>query len=153
MPSGNIAGQPMGSPQAQHQSYRPFTILTFRMNVNFHGFEVEGFHAVNMLLHGIASVLFTMACELICAKASQVGIGWMSDSCQGSIALPPSLSTLAGIIFAIHPVHTEAVSNIVCRAGKKGGKDLFSGFSLIFRASFVHFLSFGLLCVCASMYL
>ena len=36
---------------------------------------------------------------------------------QGDDAPPVGVGTVAGLLFAMHPVHTEAVSNIVCRAG------------------------------------
>ena len=62
----------MGSPRAQHQSYRPFTTLTFRWNADIFGFNPTMFHVINMLLHGVATVLFTIVCELICAKSSEV---------------------------------------------------------------------------------
>ena len=60
----------MGSPQSQHLSYRPFTILTFRWNAALLGRDnVVGFHAVNMVLNGIATVLFTLVCELLCRRS------------------------------------------------------------------------------------
>eukprot|EP00048_Salpingoeca_helianthica_P023713 m.26553 g.26553 ORF g.26553 m.26553 type:complete len:605 (-) comp8945_c0_seq1:26-1840(-) len=101
----NFWGQPMGSPQAQHHSYRPFTTLTFRWNVIVSGFDPTSFHVVNVVLHALATLLFTVTCRVLCARCA-----------VGGTTIPAAVGTLAGLLFAVHPVHTEAVSNIVCRA-------------------------------------
>ena len=94
----NFWGQEMGAPWSQHYSYRPFTTLTFRWNVATFGFDTFWFHATNMALHGLASALVT-------AVASRL--------CRGFASWVP---LVAGLAFALHPVHAEAVANIVCRA-------------------------------------
>ena len=73
-----------------HKSYRPLTVLSFRLNHRLHGLWAPGFHAVNVAAHAGVCVLFFWAC---------LGLG---------ASLAPSLS--ASLLFASHPIHTEAVS-------------------------------------------
>ena len=81
------------SRRESHKSYRPLTVLTFRyLNHYFFGLEPAGYHVVNVALHGIASVLFLFAAEVILGPAG-------------------SWSTYAALLFATHSIHTEAVSS------------------------------------------
>ena len=74
-----------------HKSYRPLCVATFRLNYLLHDLQPMGYHLVNILLHGAVCYLYVQLCGLV---FSQV---W------------PSL--IAGLLFAVHPIHTEAVSN------------------------------------------
>jgi tetratricopeptide (TPR) repeat protein len=76
--------------------YRPLTILSFALNHAITGAAPAGFHVVNALLHGVAAAL-------VVALAS--GLGW---SAAGALA--------AGLLFAAHPVHVEAVTPVVGRS-------------------------------------
>ena len=40
-----------------HKSYRPLTVLTFRLNHALHGLSPVGFHAFNVALHGVVCFL------------------------------------------------------------------------------------------------
>ena len=82
-------GLPLSDAES-HKSYRPLTVLSFRLNHNLHGLWAPGFHAVNVVLHVAVCVLFFWAC---------LGLG---------ASLATSLS--AGLLFVSHPIHTEAVS-------------------------------------------
>jgi hypothetical protein len=64
-----------------------------------HGLEPWGFHVVNAVLHAVASVLFYFVCRW----------GHGKDT-------PAVVSLFAAAMFAVHPVHSEAVANIVGRA-------------------------------------
>lgn len=88
----------MGQPWSQHNSFRPITTLTFRWNVAVHGMTVVGFHVVNLLMHAACSALVATVARRILREHSRLA------------------PILAGLLFALHPVHVEAVSNIVCRA-------------------------------------
>ena len=92
-----------------HKSYRPLTVLTYRFNFYLHGLDTFGYHVINVLAHGIATCLFTLcAIDLFASDSSS-----SSDlSKQKSL----HLGTNAGLLFALHPIHTEAVSSIVGRA-------------------------------------
>ena len=88
----------MGSVYSQHLSYRPLTVTTFRWNVGLHGLSVFGFHLVNLLMHAVCSALVVLVARRVLRE-------------HGATA-----PLFAGLLFAVHPVHVEAVANIVCRA-------------------------------------
>ncbi|GFR21688.1 protein O-mannosyl-transferase TMTC2 [Trichonephila clavata] len=80
-----------------HKSYRPLCVLSFRLNYWLGGFDPWGYHFINVLLHSIVTILFTKL-------ASQMFLG----------SRFPVI--VAGLLFAAHPIHTEAVAGIVGRA-------------------------------------
>lgn len=63
----------------------------YRTNYLLFGLQPLWFHITNVLLHSVASILFTRVC--LCVAG-----------------LKPPFATLAGLLFAVHPIHTEAVS-------------------------------------------
>ncbi|XP_072529171.1 protein O-mannosyl-transferase TMTC2 [Salminus brasiliensis] len=79
-----------------HKSFRPLCTLSFRLNYALGGLEPWGYHLVNVALHCCVTALFTMFC---CPLLG--GGRW---------------SLLAGLLFASHPIHTEAVAGLVGRA-------------------------------------
>ena len=84
-------GKPMSDPTS-HKSYRPLTVLTFRLNYALHGVRPLGYHAFNIMLHCVATLLFLYTCCHV-------------------IFINCSISALlSGLLFATHPIHTEAVS-------------------------------------------
>ena len=75
--------------------YRPLTALSFTLEWDIFGDAPLAFHGGNVLFHGVVSVLlFLLLLEL--------------GSLPGALA--------GGALFAIHPLHTEAVANVVGRA-------------------------------------
>lgn len=95
--SNDFWGKPMSAPNS-HKSYRPLCVLTFRINYLLHGLEPWGYHAVNIALHTMSTLVFWCLCKRVVFKDSLVDI-------RASI----SLSFQAAVIFAVHPIHTEAV--------------------------------------------
>ncbi|XP_021954638.1 protein O-mannosyl-transferase Tmtc3 isoform X2 [Folsomia candida] len=81
--------------EQSHKSYRPFCVLTFRFNYLLHGLEPMGYHLVNVILHGIVCILYFRLCTMF---------------------LPELGSFVASMLFAVHPIHTEAVTGVVGRA-------------------------------------
>ncbi|CAL1568597.1 unnamed protein product [Knipowitschia caucasica] len=77
-----------------HKSFRPLCTLSFRFNYSLHGLRPWGYHLLNVLLHALVTGLFTV----------------ISRTLLGSWCL------LAGLLFASHPIHTEAVAGVVGRA-------------------------------------
>ena len=73
-----------------HKSYRPLCVATFRLNYLWHGLAPMGYHVVNVGLHAVVCYLYVQLCVLIFKNV------W------------PAL--LTGLLFAAHPIHTEAVS-------------------------------------------
>ena len=72
--------------------YRPFTLLSFKLEwVLGHGSPVL-FHAVSILTYAVVAVLVYRLAKLM---------------------LPVSAAWLAAALFAVHPVHVEAVANVV----------------------------------------
>ncbi|MFN8642223.1 MAG: hypothetical protein U0802_11400, partial [Candidatus Binatia bacterium] len=75
--------------------YRPLTMLTYVANHRL-GHGAMGFHAANVALHALVALAVFRLVHLL----------------LGSLLA----ATVAGALFAVHPVHTEAVSNVVGRA-------------------------------------
>jgi Flp pilus assembly protein TadD len=76
--------------------YRPLTMTTFALNYAVGQLDPRGYHAVNVLLHATA-------CFLVWALGRRL----LGD---------PEVATIAALLFAVHPVHVEAVAGIVGRA-------------------------------------
>uniref|UniRef100_A0A8C1J2E3 dolichyl-phosphate-mannose--protein mannosyltransferase n=2 Tax=Cyprinus carpio TaxID=7962 RepID=A0A8C1J2E3_CYPCA len=87
-------GTPM-SEERSHKSYRPLTVLTFRFNYLFSELSSSSYHLLNVVLHAVVCVLFLHFCRLL---------------------LDRSTSLIAALLFAVHPIHTEAVTGVVGRA-------------------------------------
>ncbi|XP_022249300.1 transmembrane and TPR repeat-containing protein CG4050-like [Limulus polyphemus] len=87
-------GTPLHKEQS-HKSYRPLTVLTFRLNYIFHGLHPLGYHVVNVLLHVVVCLLFHRMCNLFLSQLT---------------------SFVAALLFSVHPIHTEAVASVVGRA-------------------------------------
>ncbi|MBI2615779.1 MAG: hypothetical protein HYW52_08910 [Gemmatimonadetes bacterium] len=75
--------------------YRPLTTLTYALDWVISGGRPFWFHLVNLVLHGLATALVAL-----------VALRWLA----------PLSVLVAGVIFAVHPVHVEAVANVVGRA-------------------------------------
>lgn len=88
-------GKPMSDPSS-HKSYRPLTVLTFRLNRLIFGRSPISFHMVNILLH-----LFMVD------RIYEFLIG---------VKVKNQTSMIAAILFGLHPIHSEAVANCVGRA-------------------------------------
>jgi hypothetical protein len=75
--------------------YRPFTILTYGLDWSIAGGAPWWFHLVNVGLHVAATALVV-----------RVALAWLA----------PVGALVTGLVFAVHPVHVEAVANVVGRA-------------------------------------
>ena len=76
--------------------YRPLTVSTYALDYAVWGLSPVGYHATNVVLHAVTSVVVLLVgVEVLGATAAAVA---------------------AASIFAVHPVHTEAVAGIVGRA-------------------------------------
>ncbi|EDW12806.1 uncharacterized protein Dmoj_GI17875, isoform A [Drosophila mojavensis] len=79
-----------------HGSWRPLCVLGFRLNFVLGGGAAWPFHLINLLLHGLATVLVVHVARTLLPTRAAV--------------------YAAGSLFAAHPVHTEAVAGVVGRA-------------------------------------
>ncbi|XP_046569600.1 protein O-mannosyl-transferase TMTC4-like [Haliotis rubra] len=94
-----------------HKSYRPLTTMTYRWNYAWAGsMQPEGFHVVNIVLHGLVSVIF-LAVFSVLMSGYQVD----QESARPVFASPRA-ALLCAVLFAVHPIHTESVAGIVGRA-------------------------------------
>lgn len=76
--------------------YRPLTVSTYWIQNAIHGLAPVWFHAVNVLLHALVSVLvLRVGRQFVAARAAALS---------------------AALLFAVHPIHVEAVAWIVGRA-------------------------------------
>ncbi|KAG6447797.1 hypothetical protein O3G_MSEX005176 [Manduca sexta] len=89
-------GTPMADANS-HKSYRPLTTLSFRLNHALAGLRPWWWHACNVALHAACCALVARACVTIAR-------------------LQRPFAALAALLFAVHPVHTEAVAGVVGRA-------------------------------------
>ncbi|XP_059791546.1 protein O-mannosyl-transferase TMTC1 isoform X2 [Balaenoptera ricei] len=80
-----------------HKSYRPLCVLTFKLNIFLTGMNPFYFHAVNVILHCLVTLVLMYTCDKTVFKNR-------------------GLAFLTALLFAVHPVHTEAVAGIVGRA-------------------------------------
>ena len=85
------------SSSTSHKSYRPLTILSFQLDYMIANGITNPlvFHVTNILLHCIVTILYTAICNNIIS----------------AFAVPLKHSSfIAGVLFAVHPIHCEAVS-------------------------------------------
>lgn len=109
-----------------HKSYRPLCVLTFRLNYLLGELNPWGYHLGNVICHAVTSAIFTFLAQKLFAGScrgpgndsspdgqgsmhvSSRWVGFIDDSQIGPAA--------AGLLFAAHPIHTEAVAGVVGRA-------------------------------------
>ncbi|XP_072124079.1 protein O-mannosyl-transferase TMTC1 isoform X1 [Mobula birostris] len=94
--SNDFWGKGMGD-NTSHKSYRPLCILTFKLNILLGGMNPLYFHMVNVGLHCAVTLL-------------------LLHTCDKAVFRDRRLAFFAALVFAVHPVHTEAVTGIVGRA-------------------------------------
>ncbi|XP_030199758.1 protein O-mannosyl-transferase TMTC4 [Gadus morhua] len=104
------------SSNSSHKSYRPLTVLTFRLNYLLAGGHYPvGFHVPNVVLHAVISALMVDVFAVLIGGLSHAG-GSGGGGGGGVQNLAPRASLLAALMFAAHPVHTESVAGVVGRA-------------------------------------
>jgi hypothetical protein len=95
--------------------YRPMVSSSYALQWFIHGDRPWLFHAVNILLHALA-------CALVAEFTRRVLGRWPRA---------PAAATCAGLLFAVHPVHVEAVANIVGRAELACTGAIFAGLVIL----------------------
>jgi hypothetical protein len=85
-----------GAVPPQRSPYRPVTSLTYWLNWEASPGQAAPFHVVNVALHGVVSALVVVL------------LGTLGAGGPGAL--------IGGLLFAVHPVHVEAVANVVGRA-------------------------------------
>lgn len=76
--------------------FRPLHLFSLAANYSFCGLDPFGYHATNVFLHGLTSLLLGLLFWVLFRRIL--------------------LACLAGLFFSVHPLHTEAVAYISGRA-------------------------------------
>jgi len=106
----------MASAYSNSGIYRPVTMLTYVLNVWTLGMKPFGFHLINLLLHGLVTVLlYRVVVELLAM---------------------PRAAWAAAVLFAVHPIHSEAVAAAVGRAELLAAALLLAAWLLHLRGRF-----------------
>ena len=92
----------VGGPSTVGGVYRPVTTLTHALNYAVGGRAVVGYHAVNLALHVLCSLLVLALARRVVAATAPARAG--------------AAALAAGLLFAVHPVHVEAVAALTGRA-------------------------------------
>ncbi|MFH1359559.1 MAG: tetratricopeptide repeat protein [Candidatus Omnitrophota bacterium] len=97
---GLFQGDVTASTTISHQSshyYRPLSMLSFMVDYKIWCLNPFGFHLTNLIVHALnCIIIFLILCKI----------------CQDEM-----LSFLVSLLFAIHPIHVEAVTPIFNRMG------------------------------------
>ncbi|MEP6993159.1 MAG: tetratricopeptide repeat protein [Acidobacteriota bacterium] len=87
--------QYFGGPRGTGTAYRPALLLSFAIQWWIHGGEPVAFHVVNVLWHAAAALLLARLFL--------------------RLGLTPPVAVGAALLFAVHPIHVEAVTGLVGR--------------------------------------
>ena len=85
---------------ASHGDYIPVTIFSYWMDYQVWGFQPKGYHLTNLFLHALSAGLLFLLLQRLTAS--------------------PAVSMMATLLFALHPMNTEAVTWIAERKNVTG---------------------------------
>jgi tetratricopeptide (TPR) repeat protein len=97
---------------------RPFVNLSFWLNAGMSGSDTWSYHALNIVLHAANSIL-------VCAIAR-----WFLRRVNTPADRLNLLATVAGALFLVHPLQTEAVAYVTSRSETLAVFFFYSGFAL-----------------------
>lgn len=80
--------------------FRPVTFATFALNWALGNVHAWGYHLLNLLLHAAVTLLLYLVLRTLLE----------------SVARGETVAFAAALLFAVHPIHTEAVASIVGRS-------------------------------------
>jgi protein O-mannosyl-transferase len=105
------------SPNPVSSVYRPLAFASLALSWALSGTEPFAYHLLNLLLHaGVTWLLYILLRELLVARP------------EGK-----TVAFAAALLFAVHPIHTEAVAWVVGRAELLAAGFLFAGWILHLR--------------------
>ncbi len=102
------------APHKQSNVFRPVTFATFALNWRLGRGRPFGFHLLNLLLHAGTTLLLYLLLEAL----------------LGASLPAKAVAFAAALVFAVHPLHTEAVSSAVGRAEVLAAGFLFAAWIL-----------------------
>lgn len=88
------------APAVHNNVFRPITFITFALNWMVGANHAFGYHLVNLLLHGTVTYLVYLVLKKL-----------LENVAQGEI-----IAWTAALLFAVHPIHTEAVASVSGRS-------------------------------------
>ncbi|HKI13138.1 MAG TPA: tetratricopeptide repeat protein [Candidatus Acidoferrum sp.] len=95
----NLSVSGLFHPTRASNVFRPVTFATFALNLAVGGAHPFGYHLFNLLLHAVVTLLLYLVLRKLLESVQQgATIAW-----------------LAALLFAVHPIHSEAVASIVGR--------------------------------------
>ena len=106
------AAEPILDPK-RDRLYRPLTLVTFALDYALAGTRPFAYHLTNVLLHALVCVLLFQVAR------------WILGSAAAAMA--------AALLFAVHPVHAEAVAGVVGRAELLATAGMLGGLLVVLR--------------------
>ena len=102
------------APNKTSNVFRPVTFATLALNWRLGGSRPFGFHVFNLILHACTTVL----------------LYFLLNALLGASPPAKAVAFAAALVFAVHPLHTEAVTSVVGRAEVLAAGFLFAGWIL-----------------------
>jgi protein O-mannosyl-transferase len=87
-------------PTQGYHVFRPFAFSTFALHWAISGAKPFSYHLLNLLLHAAVTLLLFLLLRALLAPLSR----------------GETIAFVAALLFAVHPIHTEAVASIVGRS-------------------------------------
>jgi tetratricopeptide (TPR) repeat protein len=78
------------STQPKTSFYRPLHMVAHALGYSFSGFHPQGYHLMNIVLHAISA--------------------WLAARIALQLTQDRSIALVAGLLFAVHPIHAESVT-------------------------------------------
>ena len=95
-----------------HLMYRPMLLVTYAINYAIGGNDVTSFHVVNNLLHAANATLIFLIVALLLGQSR----GKRGTETASVNAFPSLAPLLAGLMFGLHTLNTQAVNYISSRS-------------------------------------
>jgi Tfp pilus assembly protein PilF len=125
----NPSIQGMFAPQTYTKVFRPVTFATLALNWKLNPGQPFGFHLFNLILHAAVTLLLYLLLQTIFS-----GLPGRDPWTQADLSLERNTFVFAAAaLFAVHPIHTEAVSSIVGRSELLAAGFLFAAWILHIR--------------------
>ncbi|GLE05892.1 hypothetical protein PINS_up015073 [Pythium insidiosum] len=103
---------------SSHKSYRPLTVLSFRLNDWWHGRDPQGYHAFNVAVHALCAALVYAVALVVdrwyarTRKSKRTATEEKEEKKKEDTWGP----LVAALLFGVHPIHCDAVASVVGRA-------------------------------------
>ena len=109
---------------------RPVAHISFALNYYFGGYDVVGYHLVNIIIHFINGVLVYFLALSIFSHSGPSHAQWMNHSAIGPTFL---MSLFAALFFVAHPLQTQSVTYMVQRMTSMSAMFYFLSFIFYIR--------------------